>query len=123
MASIRERLEQVQQQRVGRLQLGIDGGVHQRGEHDRPPAVAAAGLGDLLHRLAGLLGAVHERNAQLAIAQRLELGHHAVSQRLGRNAGAVGHEEHGALGRAVAVGHGELQDLLRCIGKLRAILA
>ena len=74
-------------------QVGLD----QRRKNDRPLAVGGEGFVDLARRVIGLVQRVDEGQADLAKAQ-LELRQHRMSEGLGGDAGAVGHEKNRAFG-------------------------
>ncbi len=65
-------------------------------EHQRPAAVDLGAVVDLVHRLVRLVHAVDEGQAD-AVRLDLELGQDGVGKGLGRDAGAVGDEESGAV--------------------------
>jgi hypothetical protein len=96
-----EGVEHVQHQSARLLQDLEDLGVHQRHEDDRPAALGVGRVVDLAHHLVGLVRRVDERPAHVA---RLagELRQDRVAEGLGGDAGAVGDEEHGAVGHGGA---------------------
>ena len=76
--------------------------IDQRREYDRAHAVTLALAIDAGNRFVRLGNAVEEGNADLREFHSLELAQEAVPERFGRQAGAVGDEEHGTLDRGHA---------------------
>ena len=103
---VQESFEKVEHQRVGPAEGGANVVVDQRAEDDRPRAGAGFRRGDPVHAVACLFDRIDERLDDLLEVDALELREQAVTERLGRDAGAVGHEEDRAGGWAIGRGIG-----------------
>jgi hypothetical protein len=105
-ASQQRRMPRVEHQRVGGVNdlacFGADQGI----EDDWPEAVVGMRRIDAQHALAGFFHRIDEGHAGRLCRQALELREQGLAERLRRDAGTVGDEEHTALG-GVGVGHGE----------------
>src|SRR5450759_2745485 len=90
--------EAVERLRVSRSHYGRQLGMNECAEYERPGPVLGALAVDPLDRSARFLNRIDERQCHFVESDALKLREKTMAEHLGRDTGAVGDEERGALG-------------------------